>query len=100
MLAIVLGSASPLQAQIASGRSNVIEPGGIFVGDELERYLRVLQVAGQAELYPWSIRGFSPAEIDRLAPATSEHPWSYRYRFSADSAAVDVRWVRPRLNMS
>ncbi|CAN5209735.1 hypothetical protein BH20GEM2_BH20GEM2_16900 [soil metagenome] len=100
MLAIVLGSASPLQAQIASGPSKVIEPGGIFVGDELERYLRVLQVAGVSEPYPWSIRGFSPAEIEALAPAASEHPWGDRYRFVGGSAATQVRWVRPRLTTS
>lgn len=30
--------------------------------------LRILQVTGDVPLYPWSIRGFSPAERDKLTP--------------------------------
>ena len=45
-------------------------------GSELETYLRVLQLAGKIPLYPWSVRGFSPQEVDRLAPKDSLHPWA------------------------
>lgn len=55
-------------------------------GGEVESYLRVLQVAGIAPLYPWSIRGFSPREVDRLLPASTTHPWARRLP-PADSAA-------------
>ena len=67
-------------------------------GSEAERYLRVLQVAGVAPLYPWSIRAFSPAEVDRLAAGTAAHPWSLRLP-PADSARRGVRGVllRPTL---
>jgi Capsule assembly protein Wzi len=40
------------------------------VGSERERVLRVLQITGDVPLYPWSIRGFSPAEWDWLTPRT------------------------------
>jgi len=52
--------------------------GAVAVGSELERYLRILQVGGAAPAYPWSIRGFSPREVDRVLP-DSAHPWSARY---------------------
>jgi hypothetical protein len=54
-------------------------------GSEAERYLRLLQVAGVAPLYPWSLRAFSPAEIDRLTPGSAAHPWAARLP-PADSA--------------
>ncbi|HEV2146513.1 MAG TPA: capsule assembly Wzi family protein [Longimicrobiaceae bacterium] len=55
--------------------------GEVFAGGELERYLRVLQVAGKADPVPWSIRGFSLDEVARRAPRDSVHPWADRYRF-------------------
>jgi hypothetical protein len=58
-------------------------PGGVFVGSERERYLRVLQTLGLLRLYPWSIRGFSPAEADRLRPSSDAHPWAQRSGFGA-----------------
>jgi|GEM_PF-199762 len=67
-------------------------------GSEAERYLRVLQVAGEAPLYPWSLRAFSPAEIDRLASGTAAHPWAPRFA-PADSSRHGVRGglLRPTL---
>lgn len=72
----------------------------VVVGSDVERYLRVLQVAGVAPLYPWSIRGFSPAEVDRLLPDTAAHPWRDRLP-PADSAGarVRVRTVRPQAGL-
>lgn len=58
----------------------------------------MLQVAGISEPYPWSIRGFSPVELERVAPATAEHPWGNRYRIAPDSTAAELRWVRPRVD--
>lgn len=65
-------------------------------GGEGERYLRLLQVAGEAPLYPWTLRGFSPREVDRLVPDGAGHPWSARLA-PADSAAPSrpLRPVRP-----
>ena len=53
----------------------------VFVGSEVESYLRVLQLRGIVPEQPWSLRPFSPAELDRLAPPDSGHPWAGRYGF-------------------
>lgn len=57
-------------------------------GSDFEEYLRVIQVAGIAPHYPWSIRSFSPQEISALAAADSTGPWSLRGRFR--SSLIDV----------
>lgn len=63
--ALCIGCAVSLGAQMV--------PSARFldVGSERERVLRVLQLTGDVPLYPWSIRGFSPAEWDWLTPRTS-----------------------------
>jgi len=63
-------------------------------GDEFEEYLRSLQALGVVATRPWSLRAFSPASLDRIQPATADHPWSPRI-----GAASGSRWriVRPRL---
>ena len=70
----------------------------IFVGSELEDYLRLLQIQGKSELYPWSIRALSPREVDRLAPQDTMHPWAGHYDLQPDSGG-GLRWelVRPRV---
>lgn len=88
-LVATVGIASAVRP--AEGRAqDTFSPGGLhgaFVGSEMEQYLRVLQVAGVVRPYPWSIRGFSPAELDRLAPgADARHPWASRYALEADTA--------------
>jgi hypothetical protein len=72
----------------------------VVVGSDAEHYLRVLQVAGAAPLYPWGIRAFSPAEVDRLLPDTARHPWRDRMP-PADTAPgrVRARWVRPQAGL-
>jgi hypothetical protein len=50
-------------------------------GGEFEDYLRALQIAGLAELQPWSIRGLSPRVITRMATADSVGPWALRKNF-------------------
>jgi len=57
-------------------------------GSEFEDYLRVLQVAGLQELRPWSIRGFSPGAITRMATADSAGPWALRKNFHTDKLTV------------
>jgi len=51
-------------------------------GSQFEDYLRVLQVAGIAPLYPWSTRGFSPRVIEQLASADSTGPWALKQRLN------------------
>ncbi|MBW3655618.1 MAG: hypothetical protein KY444_05900, partial [Gemmatimonadetes bacterium] len=60
-----------------------------------DRYLRALQVAGEAPLYPWSVRGFSAAEVDRLLP-DSAHPWLARMRATRGG----LRVLRPRAELA
>ena len=57
-------------------------------GSEMEDYLRVMQIAGKVPLYPWSIRGFSHREINRLAAADSTGPWRLRERLASAPLAV------------
>jgi hypothetical protein len=96
LVALALLLAPPLAAQTppVGGRSEV------FVNSELERYLRVLQLAGTTTIYPWSIRSFSPAEIDRLAPRDDQHPWAGRYDLAPDTVGgLRLHWVAPRGKM-
>ena len=78
----------------AGGRSEV------FAGSELENYLRHLQTVGKSENYPWSIRSFSPAEVDRLAAKDSAHPWARRYDLGSRPRSQGFQWdyVRPRVD--
>lgn len=48
----------------------------VVVGSSDEDYLRYLQIAGLAALYPWSLREFSQPELARMAVARGTHPWS------------------------
>ena len=82
---------------LAQNTSTVGGKSEVFVDSDLERYLRYLQTEGEVGLYPWSIRGFSPREIDRISPSDSAHPWADRYdlghRGGSGGAEFDV--VRP-----
>jgi len=69
----------------------------VFVGSEVESYLRVLQLRGIVPEQPWSLRPFSPAELDRLAPPDSGHPWAGRYGFRLDRATFAA--IRPGLSV-
>ncbi|HEU4882877.1 MAG TPA: capsule assembly Wzi family protein [Longimicrobium sp.] len=96
--ALAAALAAPLHAQRATPD---VRNEAVVVGSDAERYLRVLQVAGEVPLYPWTLRGFSPAEVDRLLPDPSAvHPWRDRLP-PADSAppAVRVRGVRPQADL-
>jgi hypothetical protein len=73
-----LFAAPPLTAQTRS-----VSMLDFTTGSENEDYLRVLQISGKVPLYPWSIRGFSRREIERLALADSTGPWKLRERFSS-----------------
>lgn len=69
-----------------------------FVGSETESYLRMLQVSGGSAPYPWSIRSFSPREVERLLPVDSAHPWREHLPLRPDTASgLRVSLVRPQL---
>jgi hypothetical protein len=69
-----------------------------FTNGEIERYLRVLQLRPQARPYPWSIRAFSPGEVDRMLAGEFLHPWADRYDFSPDSVRRSVGLIAPRVS--
>src|SRR5256885_6340916 len=54
---------------------------GDWSSDVCSSDLRVLQVAGLAELQPWSIRGLAPRIITRMAIADSAGPWALGKNF-------------------
>ena len=91
---IVCQHATLLHAQ---GEDRVGGRSEVFAGGELETYLRDLQLIGAVPLYPWSVRSFSPSELDRLFPVDSiPHPWRLRYDLHPaphDRLTFDV--VRP-----
>jgi hypothetical protein len=108
-LLLPLLAAAPLSAQqpdTAAAPAAVGEPaaapvGGraeVFAGSELERYLRVLQLGGIARPYPWTLRAFGVADLDRILPADSAaHPWRDRYALSAEaSGSKRFAWVAPQ----
>jgi hypothetical protein len=51
-------------------------PHHVMVGSDAENYLRYLQDAGLAALYPWSLREFSQKELALLSARDGSHPWS------------------------
>ncbi|HEY0970509.1 MAG TPA: capsule assembly Wzi family protein [Gemmatimonadales bacterium] len=66
-------------------------------GSEMEEYLRSLQLLDTAARQPWSLRAFSPVQVDAMDPGASRHPWAHRFAFGRDSAApAELRVVRPR----
>ncbi|HET6762300.1 MAG TPA: capsule assembly Wzi family protein [Longimicrobiaceae bacterium] len=68
----------------------------VTAGSPAERYLRVLQVAGRAPLTPWSLRGLSPVEVDRLlAGADASHPWYARFAPGDSGRRARFAWLRP-----
>lgn len=100
LLPLLLGGAAavpPLAAPALAQGAGVDLRLEATAGSEVEGYLRALQVAGIAPLYPWAMRSFSPAELDRLVPAHRAHPWAARFAAPADSAAGPaLRLIRPR----
>lgn len=101
LVAAALGSAllaPPLPAQHVPLAGDGLNE--VFVGSELESYLRLLQIGGRGEQYPWSIRSFSPREVERVVPTDDAHPWGARYPLRADSSrGLRVDWVPPRVRM-
>lgn len=93
LLVALLALAAPPCARAQALRDEAV------TGGEAERYLRLLQVTGRAPLYPWAIRGFSPAEVDRLVPADSAHPWAAR--LSPDlRQGVRAALLRPQVGLT
>lgn len=91
LVALLVASPGVVSAQLARGPATEWP---MPVGSEGERYLRVLQLAGQAPPTSWSIRGWSRAELARLRPG-DVHPWASSFRAGRDT--VPFRWLTPSL---
>lgn len=72
----------------------------VFVGGEVEEYLRYLQLDGSAAPYPWTLRGFSGEDIARIAPPdSSAHPWKSRMLLKPDTASgLRFAAIAPRVS--
>jgi hypothetical protein len=93
-LGLSIAAVGQLDAQTSS-RSE------IFAGSDLETYIRLLQIDGKATLSPWSLRSFSPKEIDRLLAQPSDHPWAKHYDLGLSSGLrFTFDLVRPSLTTS
>ena len=85
---------SPLDAQ-PGVRGEPNARAAYEVGGELESYLRSLQAVGAVPVQPWSLRGFSPVELDRLLTTDSLHPWSGRFDLAPRERRRFAAWVAP-----
>jgi len=81
-------SCSLVFARSSHAQSSRVSMLDFATGSEFEDYVRVMQIAGMAPLYPWSIRGFSRREIERLVSADTAGPWKLKNRFSTSSLSV------------
>lgn len=73
---------------------------GLPVGSEAERYLRVLQLAAQTPLHPWSVRGFAPQALVGILPANGGHPWQDRMDFDLEPLkSLNLGWIQPRVGL-
>ena len=82
--ALAMWSAALSQVRAQDGGREL--PVNVFVGTEVENYLRYLQTLGITPLHPWSARMFSSEDLARLTPRSDAHPW-------ASSAALHRRAV-------
>lgn len=64
-VALLCAVARAVAAQVPSS------PRFLDVGSEREQVLRVLQLTGDAPLYPWSVRELAPSELDRLSTGSA-----------------------------
>jgi hypothetical protein len=92
-ISLAARAADGQQVRALGGRSE------IFAGSELETYLRYLQLVGAGAPYPWSVRSFSPREVDAILAPDRPHPWAARYALGAAGAerrdGVRMDWVSP-----
>lgn len=88
--AAVIISPAILGAQTPSGIGRQRE---IFAGSELATYLRYMQLTGGAEHFPWSLRPFSPSQIDSLISHDSAGPWSASYSLGTSLEKARRGWA-------
>lgn len=67
----------------------------VFAGSEIEEYVRLLQISGLTNPYPWSVRSFGPEDLRRLSPAASGHPWAEHYDPEPDTLSSAFTLIAP-----
>lgn len=97
--AACLGAALSVVTGVTPAATQAVGSAGsryeVFVNSELEKYLRLLQTTGGVMPYPWSIRAFSPRELDHLAPG-APHPWAARVDLAPrETPQPEFGWIRP-----
>jgi hypothetical protein len=68
--------ATMIVVRVAGAQDSARVPRPIFVGAEAENYLRYLQTLGELPIHPWSIRGFSDADLTQLRRGSKERAWN------------------------
>ncbi|MEX2181708.1 MAG: capsule assembly Wzi family protein [Gemmatimonadaceae bacterium] len=98
MLLILLAAwGAPLPAAAQESARGARRWSEAAAGSELERYLRLAQLAGLAPLSPWSTRAFAPHELDARIPRhDAGHPWRAEFRTIPDR---DWWIVRPNAQL-
>ena len=88
----------PLIAQDDAGTINVQHQ--ISAGSDLENYLRYLQVMSKAADYPWSMRPFSPVQLEAIAADTTAHPWRSHYQLASPRRGLtEFGIISPRVTL-
>lgn len=88
-LAAIVALPASLVAQ--SAQSIAGATGGIYVGGDLDNYLRYLESLGKTPVLPWGIRGFAPAVVDSLTSVRGKHPWSDSWLFAKPASSSHFR---------
>jgi|SRR5665213_1185909 len=81
----------PPQVRAQSARSIEGASGGIYVGGDLDNYLRYLESLGKTPLLPWGLRGFAPSVVDSLTSVRGQHPWANSWLFEKPKSAAHFR---------
>jgi hypothetical protein len=81
----------PSSSRAQSARSIEGASGGIYVGGDLDNYLRYLESLGRTPVVPWGMRGFSPSMVDSLTSVAGKHPWSNSWMFEKPASPAHFR---------
>ena len=82
---------APSASHAQSAHSVAGASGGIYVGGDLDNYLRYLESLGRTPLLPWGLRGFAPSVVDSLTSVRGKHPWAKSWLFEKPNSAAHFR---------
>lgn len=64
--------------------------GGIYVGGDLDNYLRYLESMGRTPVLPWGLRGFAPSVVDTLTAIRGNHAWDSTWLFQKSTSSTHI----------